>query len=606
MRKLTVCNCDIAAYTIVLKSIPAPAEKNAAEFLKRIIRTACGVVLPISEGAACGTAEHGIYIGTREASPKVKWDGFCVTTDDGNVYLDGNIPRGTLYAAYDFAEKYLGYRHFAADCEKIPTEGAAEVPCGLDVIDNPTFEVRRSDWYGFEHDGIFMNRSRINTAPFHNFGAKLEDFPGGVVNAPFAAHTFGNLIPGEEYFAEHPEYYALVNGERIPCGRGYNGSGEPCLTNPDVLRIVTENVLKELRENPDLPVVEVSQCDNRDYCRCERCAAIDEEEGSQAGTIIRFVNAVAEAVEKEFPHVLVSTFAYEYSRIPPKKTRARHNVLVRYCTYDSCFRHAIDDPNCPRNQEITYREMVDWRKMCDHMSIWDYVTNWDCHMAPFPNLRSLRENMRFFDDCHGLHVFSEDNPRAREGGVFCDLKAYLVGKLLWNAHMSEEEYERHINEFLEGFYGKGWRELKRYMDLEYEITADRCFTCKQSVDICFVRMETNPPIPNYMQIMRRNYTAQPYQPMYPNHVLTGLVERMDEAKGYFDRAFALAESEEERERIYRGRIALTYVDLFCSGKSEFTMSPAEKEAYMAEVEQFYKDKEANGFLYNIHTWTRNR
>ena len=100
MRKLTVCGTDIAEYAIVLNPVPDSVEKTAAEFLQSVIETCCGVKLPV-----LGKAEYGIYIGTREASDKVKLDGFRITTDDKNVYLDGNVPRGTLYAAFDFAEK---------------------------------------------------------------------------------------------------------------------------------------------------------------------------------------------------------------------------------------------------------------------------------------------------------------------------------------------------------------------------------------------------------------------------------------------------------------------------------------------------------------------
>ncbi len=595
MRKLTICGRDIADYTIVIPSAPHPAEQTAADFLKRVVETACGVTLPMASDAG----ECGIYIGTRDASPEVKWDGFRVTTDERNVYLDGNIPRGTVYAVFDFAEKHLGYRRFANDCEIIPAEGEGTVPAGLDVVDNPTFVVRRYDFYEVENHPEFAAHCRINTAPIH-LNKVIGEELGGMANAPFDAHSFGRLLPGAVYFDEHPEYYALVDGERIPCNNGA-GPGQLCLTNPDVVRLVTEAVLNQLRENPTLLEVEVSHCDNGNYCRCEHCAAIDEEEGSQAGTMIRFVNAVAEAVEKEFPDVLISTFAYEHTRVPPKKTKARHNVIVRYCTYDACFRHPIDSPSCPINRTSTYAEMMGWQEKCEHMSIWDYVTNWDCFLAPFPNLRSLRENMRFYHKCHVRQVFAEDDPRTRQGGVFFDLKAYLIGKLMWNPYMSDEEYEGHINEFLAGFYGNAWREMRRYLDLEYEVTADRCFTCKESIDICFLHVVTNPPIPNYKMLMRRNYLPQPYQPMLPNHALTGLVERMDEVEACFDRAMALAEDDGVKERIERSRMGVTYVDLFCSGKNEFTMSAEEKALYMARVEQFYKDKERFRLLYNNHT-----
>ncbi|MBE6598838.1 MAG: DUF4838 domain-containing protein [Ruminococcaceae bacterium] len=599
MRKLTVCGCDIAEYTIVLKPIPDPAEKTAAEFLVRVIETACGVKLPVSD-----TAEHGICIGTREKSDEVKWDGFRMTTDDKNLYLDGNIPRGTLYAAYDFAEKYLGWRLFAPDCEVVSTEETAEVPVNLNIIDNPTFEERRCDCRVFEHNMDYYNKSRLNTQPIATPN-RLGEEVGGAVDSPWDCHSFGRLLPGGEYFKEHPEYYALVNGERIPCNDG-GGPGQPCLTNSDVLRIVTENVLNQLRENPALPFVEVSHCDNHNYCRCEKCAAVDEEEGSHSGTMIRFVNAVAEAVEKEFPNVLVRTFAYEYTREPPKVTKARHNVLIRYCTYDACFRHGLDDPHCEVNSTTTWREMAGWQKMCSQMSIWDYISNWDCFIAPFPNLVSIRENARCFAECHAIHVFGEGAASNNASGVYPDLRAYLYAKVMWNAYMSEEEYRRHINEFLAAYYGKGWEHIRRYMDMEYEITAKRCFTCKESVDIAFIHCVTYPPVPTFKQLMRRNYVAQPYQPMYPDHVLVGLVQRMDEAQECFDRALRMAETESERFHIERSRMAIDYVDLFCSERNEFAMTPEERAAYMARVEKFYRDKEKYGFHYNNHTSVRGR
>ncbi len=357
MRILTICDNPIADYTIVIKPIPAPAEKTAAEFLQRVIAASCGATLPIADHG-----DYGIYIGTREPCSEVKLDGFRITTDEKNVYLDGNIPRGTLYAAYDFAEKHLGYRMFAPDCEVIPTEGTADIPASLNHIENPVFSARRTTCYQHAESGEFSAHCRLNDC------LPVGEAHGGVEPANGDCHTFVSLCPSSLYFDEHPEYFSYIpggegeEGKRIPCGNAGN-EGQLCLTNPDVLRIVTENVLKQLRADPTQKIVEVSQADNGHYCRCPACAAVDEEEGSHSGTMIRFVNAVAEAVEKEFPDVLVRTFAYVYSRKPPKITKARHNVLIRYCTIEACSRHGLDDPNCKRNRDIYREELSIWGKM---------------------------------------------------------------------------------------------------------------------------------------------------------------------------------------------------------------------------------------------------
>ena len=57
-----------------------------------------------------------------------------------------------------------------------------------------------------------------------------------------------------------------------------------------------------------------SQNDFEGYCTCARCKAVNDEEGSTAGTNIRFVNAVAEAVEREYPDKVIETLAYLYTR----------------------------------------------------------------------------------------------------------------------------------------------------------------------------------------------------------------------------------------------------------------------------------------------------
>ena len=97
------------------------------------------------------------------------------------------------------------------------------------------------------------------------------------------------------------------------------------------------NVLERIRRDPDATFYGVSQNDWRGYCECTNCAAVDAEEASHAGTMVRFVNAIAEAVEKEFPGKFIETLAYQYTRKPPKITKLRHNVIPCLCTIECEF-----------------------------------------------------------------------------------------------------------------------------------------------------------------------------------------------------------------------------------------------------------------------------
>lgn len=63
-------------------------------------------------------------------------------------------------------------------------------------------------------------------------------------------HTFAQLLPPDRYFAEHPEYYALVDGKRVGMQADGHLCAQLCLTDPDVLETVVENLGDRMREQP--------------------------------------------------------------------------------------------------------------------------------------------------------------------------------------------------------------------------------------------------------------------------------------------------------------------------------------------------------------------
>ena len=106
----------------------------------------------------------------------------------------------------------------------------------------------------------------------------------------YFVHTFNALVSPELYFDEHPEYFSLINGKRM------KGEYQLCLTNPDVLRIAVESVRSWIKANPDATIMSVSQNDVYFQCQCDNCRAVEEEEEAAIGPVLRFVNAVADAM----------------------------------------------------------------------------------------------------------------------------------------------------------------------------------------------------------------------------------------------------------------------------------------------------------------------
>src|SRR6185295_3628352 len=124
-------------------------------------------------------------------------------------------------------------------------------------------------------------------------------------------------IPPDKYFEPHPDWFSEIGGQRKADG------GQLCLTSEPMRRELVKNLTDRLRANPAATIASVSQNDWQGNCQCDRCREIDRQEGSPAGSLLRFVNAVAAEIEPDFPRVAIDTLAYQYTRKPPAHTRPR-------------------------------------------------------------------------------------------------------------------------------------------------------------------------------------------------------------------------------------------------------------------------------------------
>jgi len=312
----------------------------------------------------------------------------------------------------------------------------------------PVLEYREV-FYTSAFDGDWAVRNKMNGSH-----ARLDSVRGGKITYSHFVHTFYELVPPGEYFDAHPEYFALVDGERRRQG------AQLCLTNPDVLEIATERVKEWMRDAPEATIFSVSQNDGEGgFCECPACAALDEREGSHAGTMINFANSIAAAVEEEFPDKYIDTLAYFYSMKPPATIRPRHNVIVRLCSIVCCRRHPIAECSMGTSREFA-EALAGWSAVAPKLYVWDYVTNFNNYIQPFPNWQVLRPNIRFFVNNNVKGVFEQGNYSPGGGGEFAELRAWLLAKLLWNP---DYDVQRGMREFLEGYYGPAAPMIARYI-----------------------------------------------------------------------------------------------------------------------------------------------
>ena len=444
-------------YVIVVAPDATPPEQTAAKELQDHLAKVTGATLKIlPEGEAAADAEQ-IVVGPsarmKQFLPdldveQLGHDGIVMRTVGRSLVLAGRRPRGTLYAVYTFLEDIVGCRWWTSTESFIPRKPTLELP-RLDVTYATPLRVREA-FYRDAFDGVFAARSRCN--------GHFERIPperGGHYSIIGWCHTFFRILPPSEHFAQHPEWYSEINGKRSA------DHTQLCLTNEEMRKEFTRQALAWIRKQPDAGMISVSQNDWRNPCQCAKCKAVRDEEGSESGPLLRFVNAVAAGIEKEFPDFLVETLAYSYTRQPPRHVKPRHNVVVRLCTIECSFVQPL--ATGPQNEKFR-GDIEGWSAIAPKLYIWNYVTNFANYILPHPNLRVLAPNLRTFVKHKAIGLFEQGDSKSGIGD-FVRLRAWLLAHLMWDPRRDDRAL---IREFLDGYYGPAAPHLLAYLDLIHD------------------------------------------------------------------------------------------------------------------------------------------
>ena len=438
---------ETSRYRIVIPSAATAHELRASKVLQDYLLQISGAALPIIS-AEKSVSPYEIVLGQNERLDELNIeinlnalenDGFIIKTDSLRLIIAGGNNKGTLYGVYTFLEKYLDCRLYSPNVKVIPKQKQIKLG-NIDDLQVPVIRFRDTH-YRVTWDAEYLDWHKLS----HDENGNRTDWGMWV-------HTFHTLVPPDIYFNEHPEYFSMVNGKRIPT--------QLCLTNQDVLEITVQNLRKKIAENPIATYWSVSQNDNRNYCTCENCQEIDDREGSPSGSIINFVNQVAD----QFPDKVISTLAYEYGRKAPKTLRPRENVNIMLCSIEVFRNLSIEEDSTSADFR---RDVEEWGQIASDIIVWDYVIQFPNLISPFPNLQVLQPNIQFFTK-HGVSAMFEQGNR-EVGGEFAELRAYLISKLLWDPNLNVDTL---MNDFLAGYYGVAAKPICKYIDEMREALLD--------------------------------------------------------------------------------------------------------------------------------------
>lgn len=451
---LTLAANGTAYYTILVSRTATNPERKAAEVLSDTLYQMTGATFKTQMETGSETvSSRFISLGDTNllrrsaaamARQKLGAEGYAIDVEKNTLFLTGGAGRGPVNAALALLEEDLGCRWYAIGTSDIPRISKLAFRPVIRVF-TPKLEIRDP----FYFDAFDVNWSLHNRT--NSILVKIPTEWGGSTSYAFnqIVHTYERDIPAGEFFATHPEYFALVNGKRQPT--------QLCVTNPDVLRITIERLKKFLGKNPTAKYVGVSPNDGRGFCDCPNCKAIDEAQGTRMGSLLQFVNSIADSLAVDYPDLKITTNAYTETVRLPRTIRPRKNVVIELCTDTHAWRYLFLN----LTETSRFREALqEWKQTGSEIHVWDYTMNYVHYLLPMPVMPVVNTNINFLTEqgVKGLMLQGKENA---SGASDARMQCWVWAKQLWDPSRDTKSLMR---DFTFGYYKEAAEPIWRYQE----------------------------------------------------------------------------------------------------------------------------------------------
>lgn len=269
------------------------------------------------------------------------FDGYRLYVEAGVLHIVSKEERGILYGIYEFL-KCLGCRF------PFPLPELETVPQYIEftwdetpIRKNPWLEFRGLALYHATPDTIDQTLSMIDWMTKNNFNLLLTslhrtDGSGTDANAmlwdevapqllpalrirgtviDMSEHSTDCFFPRDQYFAEHPEWFALRGGKRVP--------GQICYSNAQAVEVYADSFVDFVKKNRDFDMIGLWPLDGGGYCQCAAC--------QDKHTIYRANTRIAQRIGQVRPDLLVEYLAYTPESWTPPQEDMPENMTVLVC-----------------------------------------------------------------------------------------------------------------------------------------------------------------------------------------------------------------------------------------------------------------------------------
>ena len=360
-------------------------------------------------------------------------DGFAIREKNGNLYIFGAAPAGTLYGVFAFLENNTDIIWAYPD----PTGTVYTRMPTLDVVwadarEIPGFVVR--GWQGGEKTWQMHNRSN------------------------YLAHD-----PGRGFFGIHgghflcPQYYDRCVGLRkfnsmYPDGRRPSAWDESrhhaCLSDPDFLPHAAETVPNVETLAYSAPYHEVfGMDDNSAVCHCPKCKApIQAEDGTWltpekdgelfwSAWFYTYLNKLDDLIQKRNPGYITGTFAYFFAKQKPP-IKINETIVPTICTYP---RNIQTEPIYSPRNAIWQKVYEGWTAHSKEVLLYDYFgfLNGQPYAEIYKEELAYQRSLGFL--ATSTEGFMSNDPLGAADERWC------MTRLAWDPDLSPEQLHRYFN-----------------------------------------------------------------------------------------------------------------------------------------------------------------
>lgn len=408
---------NVGKTAIIIRQSVTPREQFAAEELQKYIQKMTGARLLICDdgmqaelqlilGGPAHNSAAGELISEQDFNRLVPGpEGFLIKSFGEQKLLlagsEGDFERGTIYAVYEFLERFCGcslsaYSHPDVDAgEYVPqtdvlTVGNIEYckPCAdrpfrgacvqysdcagnpVRALNLPFFDFLAKNRYNYFYTwtNVYEKLKETGmTAELDRRGIRLCIGHHDALDLFLPAD--GNRYFPEKYYETHPAYFRLQeDGTRF---RPVDHWGQMilCHRNEEMIRQISENIITWLGQNPEVGIVALMPHDGAaDQCVCDLCRNYSKTEN-----FVYFVNEVAKRVKAVHPHVRIAFSIYVDIWECPANMELDPSLLVLEATWyqDGLRTVGKPDGSCLNGTHFE-KNLLQWQATGAQVAYYEY------------------------------------------------------------------------------------------------------------------------------------------------------------------------------------------------------------------------------------------